>query len=178
MAFSARARTASREGSSKATTQRPYVEKGAAGHTWERAFHTEQQYKAHSKKMVRLAQGYQKGRFRTTGVQAGNQWRRQKTEVFFMASEFTAKHHGYSDRGFECLPRQYRYGPLGSCGNSQTKHDQVYSTRVYWWKRPKCTVPCTLHELKVVKEEDARWRLHFQLVSAMYSQKNRKPEET
>lgn len=56
MAFSARAQTTSREGSSKATTQRPCVEKGAAGHTWERAFHTEQQYKAHAKKMVRAAQ--------------------------------------------------------------------------------------------------------------------------
>lgn len=56
MAFSARAQTAGGEGSSKATTQRPCVEKGAAGDTWERAFHTEQEYKAHSKKMVRVAQ--------------------------------------------------------------------------------------------------------------------------
>lgn len=62
MAFSARAQTASRKGSSKATTQRPCMEKGAAGHTWERAFHTEQDYKAHSKKMVRVVQWPSKGK--------------------------------------------------------------------------------------------------------------------
>lgn len=130
-----------------------------------------------------LHNDHQNGRFRITGIQAGNQWHWQKTEVFFMASEFTAKHHGYSDRGFECLPRQYRYGPLESCSNSQMKQNQVYPIRVYWRKRPKCTVPCTLREPKVVEKEDTWWHLHFQLVSsrmptAIYSWKNRKHKET
>lgn len=92
-----------------------------------------------------LYNGHQKGRFRITSVQAENQWHQQKTEVFFMASELTAKHHGYSDRGLECLPSQYRYGPLESGGNSQMKQNQVYSSRVYWWKDRRAL--CHAHDM-------------------------------